>query len=342
MYTDQEKETIFNLRDADVPWETIGSILKKNPSALRTWHSRNRVNRGLPPPPKVSKSMISGRTALAIKKLTAENLSQPVRSYEAPLKEALAPGTPIPKKSTVHNFLKKNGYVVKRALKKPLVSARNQLRRLEFARLWKNDVHTLVHTTVWSDETMVYKQPKGKDLFIRCHSSTPRENMPLNIQLQQGGFSVMFWGCFSILGLGPLVALNGTQNQETYVQLLQEYLLPELKAAEDEFGTKLVFMHDNATCHKADSVTDFLRQNGVSTLEWPPQSPDLNPIENLWAIVKKRRQQKFGIPRSKNDLIEQVFSIWEELDQELLKTLAESVKNRLRLILKSKGKITRY
>jgi hypothetical protein len=77
-------------------------------------------------------------------------------------------------------------------------------------------------------------------------------------------------------------------------------------------------------------------------LDWPPQSPDLNPIENLWAIVKAKRFKKFGIPRSRIELIEQIFEIWEAIDQELLDTLVDSIENRLREVVRLRGRTTKY
>ena len=101
-------------------------------------------------------------------------------------------------------------------------------------------------------------------------------------------------------------------------------------------------MQDNAPYHKAKLVNDFLNQNSIKTLDWPPQSPDMNPIENLWAIIKKRRQKKFGFCRSKNYLIEQVFQIWGEINDELLDSLTDSIENRLKEVIRLDGRPTKY
>jgi transposase len=53
----------------------------------------------------------------------------------------------------------------------------------------------------------------------------------------------------------------------------------------------MVFMQDNAPCHKALIVTQFFDENNIKTLDWSAQSPDINPIENLWAFIKKRRKK---------------------------------------------------
>ena len=96
--------------------------------------------------------------------------------------------------------------------------------------------------------------PQSKELFIRIHNTTISELDAINPQIHSGGFSVMFWGCFSKLGLGPLVALEGTLTAKTYVELLQDTVLPELATV----GRPMVFMQDNAPCHKARIVTVFL------------------------------------------------------------------------------------
>ena len=227
-------------------------------------------------------------------------------------------------------------------LKKPLVSTKNQIKRVEFATKQLENLDKLLHSIIWSDETTVRQMPKDKDITIWCHTSVDKENLPLNHQLHSGGFSVMFWGCFSDFGLGPLVALEGNQNQHTYIQTLKDHLLPEIAAAKVEFGVDLTFMQDNAPCHKTRLVVDFLNQNSIKTLDWPPQSLDMNPIENLWSIIKKKRQKKFGFCKKKNDLIEQVFEFWNEINDELLDNLTDSIENRLKEVIRLDGRPTKY
>jgi transposase len=80
-------------------------------------------------------------------------------------------------------------------------------------------------------------------------------------------------------------------NDEKYLKLLRDELLPELAAA----GEPMVFMQDNAPCHTL-VVRRFFADNNIERLEWPAESPNLNQIENFWAIVKHRLQGKFRFP----------------------------------------------
>jgi transposase len=266
----------------------------------------------------------------------------PVRDIPAALRDEFGKNMRIPEKTVINDYLLENDLRIVKLLRKPLVSSKNIKKRIEFARNNLENIDDLVFKTIWSDETTVRKMPQGKDIRIRCHGSINKEDLPVNQQIQAGGFSVMFWGCFSILGTGPLIALEGTQNQHTYVKLLKDYLIPEIYTAKHDFGIEMTFMHDNAPCHKTNLVTRYLKRKKVTTLDWPPQSPDLNPIENLWAIIKKRRQKKYGFPQSKEDLIEQVFKIWEDLDENLLQKLGKSMEKRLNEVLRLSGRSTKY
>ena len=319
--------------------------MHRKPGALRVWWSQYRHKRHLPPKPKIDKSVTSGRVGLQIKKIQEDNPRITIRDTVVELQKFLGPGHRVPQKSEIHRYLQNNDLIMIKLLKKPLVSAANIRKRIDFAISHLQDDHQLQKLTrhvIWSDETAVRKKPKGQEIYFRCHSSVDKENLPVNYQIQQGGFMVMFWGCFSSFGLGPLVALEGNQNQHSYKETLQRYLLPEIEAAKREFGIDMTFMQDNAPCHKTNMIKDFLATNKVATLDWPPQSPDMNPIENLWHIIKVRRQKKYGFPHTKVDLIEQIFQIWEEVDGDLLANLANSVEKRLREVVRMEGRPTKY
>jgi len=96
----------------------------------------------------------------------------------------------------------------------------------------------------------------------------------------------MVWGCFSKDGTGALEIVEGTMNSEKYINILKKNLLPLMNECHS-FGID-IFQQDNAPCHKPKSVTSFLERQNIAVLKWPPYSPDLSLIENLWAFVKEK------------------------------------------------------
>ena len=151
---------------------------------------------------------------------------------------------------------------------------------------------------------------------------------------------VMVWSVMSVHGTGRLYIVEGTMRQDQYLQVLRNRLLPQIK---DWFGEiPCVFMHDGAPCHKAKKVTKFLSDLDLSVLPWPGNSPDMNPIENLWSIVKKKIR-KTNIT-TKTQLIETLINIWHH-DEEITKncqTLIESMPKRLKMLIGNKGMHTKY
>jgi hypothetical protein len=104
---------------------------------------------------------------------------------------------------SIHRFLNHNGYKLVKLLQKPLVHQRNQLKRIEFAQKYIEKPPEFWETMIWSDETSVEAIPQGGSIFYKVHGTTKRTDLPTKAKVQGGGFKVMFWGCFSKLGLGP-------------------------------------------------------------------------------------------------------------------------------------------
>ena len=108
----------------------------------------------------------------------------------------------------------------------------------------------------------------------------------------------MLWGCFSAKGKGRLHRIEGMMNGAMYREILGDNLLPSVRAL--KMGCGWVFQHDNDPKHMAKATKEWLKKKHIKVLEWPSQSPDLNPIENLWRELKLRGAKRQ--PRNLKDL----------------------------------------
>ena len=147
----------------------------------------------------------------------------------------------------------------------------------------------------------------------------------------------MVWGCFSYYGKGKLIILDNNINSISYQQILSEHLIDSLNM----MGLNdFIFQQDNAPIHTSKLLQNFFKENNIKLLHWPANSPDLNPIENIWGYMSLQLSKR--TLKSINDLKNQIIDIWENLDPNYLQKLANSMPNRLRQVIESNGKQTKY
>lgn len=100
------------------------------------------------------------------------------------------------------------------------------------------------------------------------------------------------------------------------------------------------FMHNLAQAHKSKAVKEFMVKNNIRVLNWPGNSPGLNPIENAWHVMKTKLESSH--PSSIKNLTEELKKIWIYFNASYFSTLAASMPRRIQSVLKSKGNMSKY
>ena len=232
--------------------------------------------------------------------------------------------------------------VKKAAHIKPPLSDVNKIKRLKFARKWLvNGVDTL-ENVMWSDETKIQAYPSSRKTFYQTHESTLKKELPVQKKWHSGKFSVMLWGCFSKWGAGRLRAIDGTMNSESYIQTLRDDFLPEFNYFKQQFPGTWRLMQDNAPCHRSNATKAFLREEDVEFIDWAPYSPDLNPIENLWAWIKHQLHTKYPPAGGEDELIDHVYETWNTITPEMCGKYCANYERRLVEVIDNLGGCTSY
>jgi transposase len=179
---------------------------------------------------------------------------------------------------------------------------------------------------------------------------------PKNIQgVKKGaGLSQMVWGCFIGNKLGPLVFIDETIKKEVYIQLLEQNLLPFIELLHENGVHEIIFQQDNASPHSSPTTQEWLKaaaqQHGFSIMDFPPNSPDLNPIEHLWSRLKAELYRRYpdtmylkGSGKAvREEFRNRLNKIWWDFGEDILNGLIDSMPERVEAVLKAKGWYTRY
>lgn len=242
---------------------------------------------------------------------------------------------------TIRRALKKAGMkpVVKK--KRPFLSQKHRRARLEFAEAHKDWTLEDWKRVVWSDETKINRLGSDGRKWVWKKTGEGLSDRLVEGTLKFGGGSLMMWGCMLWDGPGFATKIEGKMDADLYVQILEEELQQSLeyysKTLED-----IIFQQDNDPKHTSKKAKKCLEELGFLVMKWPAQSADLNPIEHLWHLLKRRLGEYDYPPSSIHQLWERVQVEWEKISAAECQSLIESMPRRIEAVLKAKGGYTKY
>ncbi|CAJ1071497.1 hypothetical protein CRYPA_288 [Xyrichtys novacula] len=231
------------------------------------------------------------------------------------------------------------GYFARRPVWKPLLQRRHRQARLGWAHDHLNWQDGHWRHVVFSDESrfLLYRHDGRVRVRRQAHESLA-EGCVLP-RVQAGGGGVTVWGAFHSTAKCDLHVLDGNMNQHRYCRILETKMLP---FARQHFGANFVYQDDNAPPHRTQLICDFLDQEDVEHMEWPAMSPDMNPIENLWAEVSRGLNNMNDPPTNVAELTQAVIQCWREIPVETLTNLVTSMPRRVRALYNARGGHTKY
>lgn len=226
--------------------------------------------------------------------------------------------------------------------KRPGLKREHVQERLAFARRHIKWTVNDWKRVMFSDESIISRVGS----FGRNYYYSDREHkrlLPHQVRSmsQVGGGKMMVWGCITFSGPGDLSRLEGTLDSKYYLEILDDYVIPSF----EWYGmnpAKSIFQQDNARVHTSSIVQDWFRKHNITVLKWPANSPDLNPIEHVWAYIKRRLNRYKTPPKDMDELWRRMEEIWAKLPRKLIRRLYESMPRRIRALLQSRGGAIKY
>lgn len=240
--------------------------------------------------------------------------------------------------TTFRRIALKKGLKAYRPCVKPNLTPDNVRDRLLFARQYENRTNRFWCQVIFADETRLTLHSVDTRLRVRVRRGERASPNYCQFSWKYGGGSIMFWSFITWAGQGPLVLIEGNLNGKRYAELLEEWIPDSLENLNILYP---YYVDDHAGAHIAQIVENTKVDIGLRTLNnYPSNSPDLNPIENVWSFWKDKIRARN--PQTLEELEDYAYEEWARIPLDYLRNCIRSMSNRLQEVVRLKGLNTRY
>ncbi len=282
-------------------------------------------------PPKVNSrvSRLIRRACLKDRKLTANQLASQCKIQGQSLS-----------RQTVSRILLKYGLKWCVAKRKPLLNICQRQARLQWAKRLCHWGYHRWKKVMFTDESIFKLYNDSMACKIRRTSIEAFHKDCLSSTVKHGP-QVHVWGIMGPFGPGPMKMVKGNLNSQKYQEEILSY--PPIKDVCESMlfpYSGAIFQQDKAPAHWSLSTRHYLSNRNMALLPWPGNSPDMSPIENIWAIIGQR-VKKLQLTNAKQ-LYQAVQDVWYNLPISLFHNLYQSMPRRLAAVIVAKGGTTNY
>ena len=264
----------------------------------------------------------------------AENAVQASKSLSNIVSTSFSP-------QTLRRGLRKSGWKAVVKQKRPQLKAHHRKACLEFAEKYKEWTLEDWKRVWFSDETKINRLGSDGRKYVWKEAGESLSDRLVEGTVKFGGGNIMIWGCMSWKGVGYACRIEGRMDGELYESILEDELMNTLGYYGQDVED-VVFQQDNDPKHTCKRVKSWLANQGIEVLDWPAQSPDLNPIEHLWHHLKKRLREYEEPAGGVEELWRRTEVEWEKIAKQKCQDLIQSMPRRIAAVLRAKGGYTKY
>ena len=250
----------------------------------------------------------------------------------AQIKKKLAKHGVAVSSSTVRRSRKQQGWTLQRTRYCQLIRDANKIKRLEYAQRVLESGDTF-HNVIFSDECSISLAHYRRTCYRKSDEPTKRKPKPKH------PLKVHVWAGISRHGATKICIFNGIMDADLFCNILETTLVPFIRERLPDHR----FMQDNDPKHTSRRAQTFFEEHNINWWRTPPESPDLNPIEDLWHELKFFLESKVK-PRNKQELVDGIKKFWERriTPEKCAKYIDHVLYKAIPAVVEAEGAATKY